>query len=102
MMADVLIVGGYGVVGSPIAAHLDPLYPGRVVTAGRDERKAQAACDAIGAGTLADAPAKLQIRTRCKLGMARPTLVTSGLSTAEFSAGAAENPAQEPDSSLTR
>ena len=32
---DILIVGGYGVVGRRIAANLAPDYPGRVVVAGR-------------------------------------------------------------------
>jgi saccharopine dehydrogenase-like NADP-dependent oxidoreductase len=46
----ILIVGGYGVVGRRLAALLAPLYPGRVVIAGRRERTAEAACPEIGHG----------------------------------------------------
>src|SRR5689334_8475387 len=44
----ILIVGGYGVVGRRIAAELAVDHPGRVVVAGRDARKADAAAAAIG------------------------------------------------------
>lgn len=50
---DILIVGGYGVVGRRIAAHLAPWFPGRVVIAGRDEHKAAALCAQLGHGSRA-------------------------------------------------
>ena len=47
---DILIVGGYGVVGRRIAAELGPDHPGRVIVAGRHlERAEQAAMD-LGGG----------------------------------------------------
>jgi len=51
--ADILIAGGYGVVGRRIAALLAPIFPGRVVIAGRDEHKAAALCREIGEGSRA-------------------------------------------------
>ncbi len=48
---DILIVGGYGVVGRRIAAQLAPRFPGRVLIAGRDERQAEALCRELGQGT---------------------------------------------------
>lgn len=50
---DLLVVGGYGVVGRRIAAQLSPRFPGRVVVAGRDERRAEALCNEIGHGSRA-------------------------------------------------
>lgn len=50
---DILVVGGYGVVGRRIAARLAPLFPGRVVIAGRDEQKAAALCRNLGEGSRA-------------------------------------------------
>jgi short subunit dehydrogenase-like uncharacterized protein len=47
---DILIVGGYGVVGRRIAAELGPDYPGRVVIAGRSRARADEAATAIGHG----------------------------------------------------
>lgn len=47
---NVLIVGGYGVVGRRIAAELGPDYPGRVVVAGRSLARANNAAAAIGHG----------------------------------------------------
>jgi saccharopine dehydrogenase (NAD+, L-lysine forming) len=47
---DILIAGGYGVVGSLIAADLAPDYPGRVVVAGRSPERAAAMAAAIGHG----------------------------------------------------
>jgi len=47
---DILIVGGYGVVGRRIAAELGPDYPGRVVVAGRSRARADEAATAIGHG----------------------------------------------------
>jgi saccharopine dehydrogenase (NAD+, L-lysine forming) len=46
----ILIAGGYGVVGSRIAAELAPDYPDRVVVAGRSEEKANARAAEIGHG----------------------------------------------------
>jgi saccharopine dehydrogenase-like NADP-dependent oxidoreductase len=46
----ILIVGGYGVVGGRIAAELAPDYPDRVIVAGRDLDRANAAATAIGHG----------------------------------------------------
>lgn len=47
---DILIVGGYGVVGRRIAADLGPDYSGRVVVAGRHPARAAEAAAAIGHG----------------------------------------------------
>ncbi len=47
---DILLVGGYGVVGRRIAAHLAPRFPGRVLIAGRDEQRAEAFCLELGHG----------------------------------------------------
>lgn len=47
---DILIVGGYGVVGRRIAAELGPDYPNRVVVAGRSRARADEAATAIGHG----------------------------------------------------
>ncbi|HEX9588487.1 MAG TPA: saccharopine dehydrogenase NADP-binding domain-containing protein, partial [Bradyrhizobium sp.] len=49
---DILIVGGYGVVGRRIASELGPDYPGRVVVAGRSRARADEAATAIGHGVL--------------------------------------------------
>lgn len=48
---DILVVGGYGVVGRRIAAHLGRWFPARVVVAGRDEEKAVALCRELGHGS---------------------------------------------------
>lgn len=53
MTGDLLIVGGYGVVGRRIAALLAPDFPGRVVIAGRRLDRAQSTCSAIGSGARA-------------------------------------------------
>jgi|SRR5579871_191448 len=50
---DILIAGGYGVVGRRIAALLAPTFVGRVVVAGRDEAKASAAAGQLGHGVRA-------------------------------------------------
>lgn len=50
---DILVVGGYGVAGRRIAAHLARWFPGRVVIAGRDEEKAAALCRDLGEGSRA-------------------------------------------------
>jgi saccharopine dehydrogenase-like NADP-dependent oxidoreductase len=50
MSKSILIVGGYGVVGSRIAADLAPEFPDRVVLAGRNLERADAAAAAIGHG----------------------------------------------------
>jgi len=47
---EILIVGGYGVVGRRIAAELAPDYPGRVVLGGRTLARAEAIATAIGHG----------------------------------------------------
>jgi len=47
---DILIVGGYGIVGRLIAGHLAPQFPGRVVIAGRDAGRAASLCSALGYG----------------------------------------------------
>jgi saccharopine dehydrogenase-like NADP-dependent oxidoreductase len=46
----ILIAGGYGVVGSRIAADLAPDYPGDVVVSGRNTERANATAAAIGHG----------------------------------------------------
>ena len=48
---DILIVGGYGVVGRLVSEHVAPLFPGQVWIAGRDRDKAAEACRALGHGT---------------------------------------------------
>jgi len=48
---DILIAGGYGVVGRRIAALLAPSFVGRVVIAARDETKASALARQLGQGT---------------------------------------------------
>ena len=48
---DILVVGGYGAVGRRIAAQLPPRFPGRVLIAGLDERRAEASCRERGHGT---------------------------------------------------
>ncbi|MCG3174811.1 MAG: hypothetical protein GMKNLPBB_03100 [Myxococcota bacterium] len=50
---DILVAGGYGVVGRRIASRLAPEFPGRVVIAGRDERKALAFSNELGNGSRA-------------------------------------------------
>jgi saccharopine dehydrogenase (NAD+, L-lysine-forming) len=47
---DILVVGGYGVVGRRIAGELGPDYPNRVIIAGRHLAKAKEAAAAIGHG----------------------------------------------------
>ena len=46
----ILVVGGYGVVGSRIAVHMAPEYPNRVVVAGRSAERAESAAATIGNG----------------------------------------------------
>jgi saccharopine dehydrogenase (NAD+, L-lysine-forming) len=46
----ILIAGGYGVVGSRIAADLAPRYPDRVIIAGRNPQRATTTAAAIGHG----------------------------------------------------
>src|SRR5215213_9579613 len=46
----ILVAGGYGVVGSRIAAQLASLYPDRVVVAGRHLERAQVVAATIGHG----------------------------------------------------
>src|SRR3954469_2090266 len=50
MSNDVLIAGGYGVVGQRAANALAALFPGRVLIAGRDPVKAGAGAIAAGHG----------------------------------------------------
>jgi saccharopine dehydrogenase-like NADP-dependent oxidoreductase len=47
---DILIVGGYAVVGQRIAADLAPNAPNRIVVAGRDRDRANLAATALGYG----------------------------------------------------
>ena len=47
---DILIAGGYGVVGRRLAADLAPDYAGRIVVAGRSQTQADAAAASIGYG----------------------------------------------------
>jgi saccharopine dehydrogenase (NAD+, L-lysine-forming) len=51
--SNVLLVGGYGVVGRRIAAHLAPIFPDRVLIAGRHARRAEAVCRELGDGVRA-------------------------------------------------
>jgi len=48
---DILLVGGYGVVGRRIAARLAPVFPGRLVIAGRDQERASDLCRELGHGS---------------------------------------------------
>jgi hypothetical protein len=48
---DILVVGGYGVVGRRIATCLAPRFPGRVLVAGRDEQRTAALCRTLGEGS---------------------------------------------------
>src|SRR4051794_22814722 len=60
----ILIVGGYGVVGSRIARDLAPEYPGRVIVAGRRVDYAGLLAVALGCGaraTAIDVPAPASI-----------------------------------------
>jgi saccharopine dehydrogenase (NAD+, L-lysine forming) len=50
---DILVVGGYGVVGRRIVALLAPRFPDRLVIAGRDEQRARALSHEVGHGTRA-------------------------------------------------
>ncbi len=50
---DILVVGGSGVVGRRIAGILAKEFPGRVVIAGRDQRRAEDLCRELGQGTRA-------------------------------------------------
>ena len=49
-LEDILIVGGYGVVGQRIADDLAPDYPGRVVIAGRSLERARQLASELGHG----------------------------------------------------
>ncbi len=48
MRSNILIVGGYGVVGRRVAAQLAPRFPERVLIAGRDEQRALALAGSSG------------------------------------------------------
>ncbi|MCB0871317.1 MAG: hypothetical protein KDB52_10840 [Solirubrobacterales bacterium] len=48
---DIVIVGGYGHVGLNLARQLAPVYPGRVVLAGRSQTRADRAAAEIGYGS---------------------------------------------------
>jgi saccharopine dehydrogenase (NAD+, L-lysine forming) len=48
---DILVVGGYGVVGRRISEHLAARFPGRVVIAGRNEQRAATLCRELGQDT---------------------------------------------------
>jgi saccharopine dehydrogenase (NAD+, L-lysine forming) len=48
---DILVVGGYGVVGRRISEHLAARFPGRVVIAGRNEQRAGTLCRELGHDT---------------------------------------------------
>lgn len=50
MSESILVVGGYGVVGSRIAADLAPDFPGGIIVAGRHLERAEAAAATIGHG----------------------------------------------------
>lgn len=47
---DILIIGGYGLVGRQVAAFLAPLLPGRLVLAGRNRSRAEAEARRLGHG----------------------------------------------------
>jgi saccharopine dehydrogenase (NAD+, L-lysine forming) len=65
---EILIVGGYGVVGGRIAADLAPCYPDRVVLGGRTLTRAEELAAAIGHG----------VRAR-KIDIAVPSSIASAL-----------------------
>src|SRR5687767_3178395 len=64
---DILIVGGYGVVGRRVAAELAPRFAGRVVIAGRDRERAAVLCRALGHGTR---PRRVDVNDAMSLGPA--------------------------------
>jgi len=49
-LSDILVAGGYGVVGRRIATELGPDYPNRVIISGRNLAKAEQAAAIIGRG----------------------------------------------------
>ncbi|MFZ5894702.1 MAG: saccharopine dehydrogenase family protein [Myxococcota bacterium] len=51
MTGDLLVVGGYGVVGRRVVARLAPLLPGQLIVGGRDESKAAILSHDVGNGT---------------------------------------------------
>lgn len=51
MKDKILIIGGYGAVGTQITTYLAPLYPNKVVIAGRNIHKANKVANQIGFGT---------------------------------------------------
>lgn len=64
---DILLVGGYGVVGKRIAAHLRSTFPDRVIVAGRDLRRAEMLCRELGHGTR---PRQLDVTDAATIGPA--------------------------------
>jgi len=50
---DILVVGGYGVVGRLVAANLASQFPDRVVVAGRNVRRAQEFAESLAHGVRA-------------------------------------------------
>ena len=84
---DILITGGYGIVGRRIAADLAPDYPGRVVAAGRSGEKAAQLAVELGHGT----------RGR-RIDVGDPASVTAGLA----GVGVAVNCIDQPDATLLR
>jgi len=62
--AQVLILGGYGVIGSRVAARMASAFPDRVIVAGRDSLAAEAACRRIGLGSR---PRRLDVSDRVSI-----------------------------------
>jgi saccharopine dehydrogenase (NAD+, L-lysine forming) len=77
----ILIAGGYGVVGSRIAAKLAPDYPDRVVVAGRSEEQANASAAEVGHG----------VRGRV-LDVTVPSSIAAALEDSRSSSAASINP----------
>ena len=71
--AEILVVGGSGVAGRRIAAHLVSRFPGRVVIAGRDERRAASACRELGHGAR---PRRIDVNDPASIGPALESVGT--------------------------
>ena len=67
LASDILVAGGYGVVGRRISARLARSFPGRVVVAGRSQERAAALCRELGQGAR---PQRLDVNDPGSIGAA--------------------------------
>jgi saccharopine dehydrogenase-like NADP-dependent oxidoreductase len=81
MVGSILIVGGYGVVGSRIAADLALGFPDRVVVAGRHLDRAEAFAAAIGHGVRA-----------CQVDVSVPSSIAQALTGVEVAVNCIDQP----------